>query len=538
MAGRILLITRSRLLARYVEGTIQSSFPGYHVVFAKRGLEGVRLTPATSPCLILIDDGLDDIASEALLTNLASSESGGRAPVVLMHGANLDKGRMDELKKRYAHLGFLKRPFEPEDLVACVMEALKKLPDEAATHAHAAAIATSGSSVPLQTAVDPPSSPPSQREPEPRLQLGPQPKQNGEQEGGRTESPQMSAAVRSVRGVKLRPGNAPPTPPSGIVPRQPGSRSSGSTGGPAPVGMTARMGRFTPDFAARLSEESRATFARGTADEGQPPPNTIGFPTVAPPAIDDDAVTARDGSSPNMAASIRAIEMRRATGCLEVAVLRQPCEVYFMLGRPIVTTTKDPVAFGCSPSTARLLRLHEDDLNICSQVQMQTGCPFFLTLARGNLLTMPEAIRFSIQQGTKLFSYTWKVRHPALRWRPLDSLPEFLTGVKPMEENVDQWMLTSLRHLGPKSVSDSLLPKPVTILRTTDEAGRIRDRLDLTRAEQRFLTSVDGRTPLRDLAEKTSMSLDVTQIQAFKFANLGILDPVSAPLPIPIAGQI
>jgi DNA-binding response OmpR family regulator len=122
---RILIIDDDAVVQDVARASLERN--GYIVHSATDGDEGLALTAARSPALLVLDLGLPDMAGETVLQEIRRRS---HVPILVLSA----KGRMEE---RVAGLGlgaddYLAKPFSPLELVARVKALLRRAGGEAA----------------------------------------------------------------------------------------------------------------------------------------------------------------------------------------------------------------------------------------------------------------------------------------------------------------------------------------------------------------------------------------------------------------------
>lgn len=129
MSRKILVIDDGLAASRLTESVVAENFSGCDVLIAQRGSDGFDRFNVSQPDLILLDDSLPDMDSEAICYRLLNDPATSEVPVVVMaHNGN---GRI--LQQRYRNVvQTIPKPVTPETLRAVVNHALAQPRPQAA----------------------------------------------------------------------------------------------------------------------------------------------------------------------------------------------------------------------------------------------------------------------------------------------------------------------------------------------------------------------------------------------------------------------
>ena len=125
MNERILIIDDDAVVQQVARASLERD--GYIVHCAGAGMEGLSLSAARAPALIVLDLGLPDVAGETVLQEVRRRSE---VPIIVLSA----KGRMEERVKGLG-LGaddYLPKPFSPLELVARVKALLRRAGGEPA----------------------------------------------------------------------------------------------------------------------------------------------------------------------------------------------------------------------------------------------------------------------------------------------------------------------------------------------------------------------------------------------------------------------
>ncbi len=123
-AGPILVVDDDHNLRQIIQWVLEEE--GYTVATAIDGKEAVELAIAQQPALLVLDMGLPLLSGNEVAAQVRS-HYGIDIPVMLITA----DGHIEEKSRQVGVSSFLRKPFEIDDLVAAVKQALKLRPDTA-----------------------------------------------------------------------------------------------------------------------------------------------------------------------------------------------------------------------------------------------------------------------------------------------------------------------------------------------------------------------------------------------------------------------
>ena len=101
---------------------------GYHVLTAADGLEGLHLAQAHSPAMILLDLMMPRLGGHELLRRVKSDPGLQRVRVIILSAKGSEQDMAESA--RLGALCHLEKPYEVEDLLRRISEALAGAPGE------------------------------------------------------------------------------------------------------------------------------------------------------------------------------------------------------------------------------------------------------------------------------------------------------------------------------------------------------------------------------------------------------------------------
>ena len=90
----------------------------------------------------------------------------------------------------------------------------------------------------------------------------------------------------------------------------------------------------------------------------------------------------------------------------------------------MLVTSRDPDLY-CPEAPATLVKVDADRIAEARERQRETGCPFFVTLAREDLMTREPALQLVQHYGQKLFAQLWTARRVRFVFEKSAELPDF-----------------------------------------------------------------------------------------------------------------
>src|SRR5471032_2269852 len=111
MSQKILVIDDNLASSRAAESALAEKFGNVDVLLAQRGAEGFDRFLLAQPDLILLNESLPDMDSEAIVYRLLNDPATASVPVVVMSS----NGHGDKLNERYANVvRTISKPVTPE----------------------------------------------------------------------------------------------------------------------------------------------------------------------------------------------------------------------------------------------------------------------------------------------------------------------------------------------------------------------------------------------------------------------------------------
>ncbi|MBI5034342.1 MAG: response regulator transcription factor [Chloroflexi bacterium] len=119
---KILVIDDENLIRLIVRRTLEQH--GYDVVLAANGSEGLMIANTSSPDAILLDVNLPDLDGFQVCTELRSTRTTSRIPVIMMTAADEPEDRAHGFNNGADD--YITKPFECDELLARIKAQLRK----------------------------------------------------------------------------------------------------------------------------------------------------------------------------------------------------------------------------------------------------------------------------------------------------------------------------------------------------------------------------------------------------------------------------
>jgi hypothetical protein len=218
--------------------------------------------------------------------------------------------------------------------------------------------------------------------------------------------------------------------------------------------------------------------------------------------------------------ALQAISREKLTGLLRSFWEQEPIDLLARDGEIVFVTTKDP-EFYCPETPAILANVDEGSVANVRDQQRETGTPFFLALARQELLARDSALELMQQCGQKLFSQLWTA--PRV-WISFEKNADPLADAAdlPGESNVRDWALETLRLVEYPDETAHFEPGSIPAY-TKDGFERVQ-KLKLTPDEAQFASQFNGSRSVQQIAKNLRLDLKSARQMLFRFAALEIVE--------------
>ncbi len=225
----------------------------------------------------------------------------------------------------------------------------------------------------------------------------------------------------------------------------------------------------------------------------------------------------------SLRSALRTIQNDELTAVLRVFYKETPVEVYFSKGRMVLATTRDAdlYADGAMPL---LPKIDQNVLETTLQGQKDNGTPFFVLLGLRNLLNSEEVQQMVHEFGQKLFARLWTSSRVHYECEKLSKLPECARNHRAHDEDVDHWILGTLRYIGHENLRGIMRFDPTGIPAYTREGYEAVQSLTLTATEAEFAKRVTGANNLQSISKMLGVKVDSAGVLLFRFLTLEIME--------------
>lgn len=218
--------------------------------------------------------------------------------------------------------------------------------------------------------------------------------------------------------------------------------------------------------------------------------------------------------------ALQAILEEKLTGLLRSFWEQEPIDLLVRDGEIVFVTTRDPELY-CPETPAALANVDEGSAANARDQQRATGTPFFLALARQELIACESALELMQQYGQKLFSQLWAA--PRV-WIIFEKNADLLTNAAevPGEPNVRDWALETLRLA--ENMGDAVHFDPASIPAYTKDGFERVQKLKLTPDEAQFASQFNGTRSVQQIAKNLRLDLKSARQMLFRFVALEIVE--------------
>jgi hypothetical protein len=218
--------------------------------------------------------------------------------------------------------------------------------------------------------------------------------------------------------------------------------------------------------------------------------------------------------------ALQAISKEKLTGLLRSFWEQEPIDLLARGGEIIFVTTRDPELY-CPETPAMLPNVDEGSAANSRDQQRETGTPFFLSLAREELIARESALELMLQYGQKLFSQLWTA--PRV-WVMFEKNADLLTNAAdlPGEPNVRDWALETLRLV--ENIDETAHFEPASIPAYTKDGFERVQKLKLTPDEAQFASQFNGTRSVQQIAKNLRLDLKSARQMLFRFVALEIVE--------------
>jgi hypothetical protein len=220
--------------------------------------------------------------------------------------------------------------------------------------------------------------------------------------------------------------------------------------------------------------------------------------------------------------ALHTIGKNKLTGTLRAFWNQATVDLLARNGEILLVTTRDPQLY-CPEAPITLVNVDAEQTERGRAQQSETGCPVFLTLAREELILREPALQLVQHYGQKLFAQLWTAPKVRFVFEQSESLPEFANEV-PGEDDIDHWILTTLRCLQFQDLKDTPELESGCIPAYTRDGYQRVQKLRLTVAEAQFASQFNGARSIAQIAKNLRLDFKFARLTLFRFLALEIVE--------------
>jgi twitching motility two-component system response regulator PilH len=220
--------------------------------------------------------------------------------------------------------------------------------------------------------------------------------------------------------------------------------------------------------------------------------------------------------------ALRVIGQERLTGTLRSTGARENVDLHVREGKVVLVTTRDAEAY-CLEAPVTLVNIDPDRVAAARETQTQTGCPLFITLVREDLILRDPALQLIQHYGQKLFAQQWSASRVRFAFEQTSELPDFTNDI-PAEDDIEHWMLSTLRFVQAQDVAEKANYDPAWIPAYTRDGFERIQKLRLTVAEAQFASQFNGTRSIAQIARNLRLDLKFADLTLFRFVELEIVE--------------
>ena len=220
--------------------------------------------------------------------------------------------------------------------------------------------------------------------------------------------------------------------------------------------------------------------------------------------------------------ALRVIGREKLTGVLHGYWTKENVELYAREGRVLLVTTRDAELY-CSEAPITLVNIDAERVSQARATQSQTGCPLFVPLMREDLISRDPALQLIQHYGQKLFAQLWSTPRVRFAFEQTNELPDFTDNV-PADEDIEHWMLATLRFVQVQDLADKANYDPAWIPAYTRDGFERIQKLRLTVAEAQFASQFNGTRSIAQIARNLRLDLKFARLTLFRFLELEIVE--------------
>ena len=501
---KVLVIDDSLMLLSFVKEILSEA--NYQVTTFPTAEEGIASATSDVPDLILLDYVLPDMTGDEVCRRLAENPATGHVRILYMSGfgTDLQPNQITSVNV----IGSLNKPFT-SDLLLTTVE--NHMPKE-----------TSEPSEP-EAQADEPTQPAAGE----TAWAEPQPAATSEPSWAEPE-PEPAAASDTSEPARSEPEPAAAGQPSWPEPdraTEPAWPETSEPSEPAPAeaaeaaGMAASAGGtgdawWSAPVSSSAGPESKSSF-ESPAAQTSPAETEAALPINGSFFSGDTTFFSLNGA-------LHTIGKNKLTGTLRAFWNKATVDLLAKNGEIILVTTRDPELY-CPEAPITLVNVDAEQTEQGRAEQRQTGCPLFLTLTRQELVLREPAVQLLQHYGQKLFAQLWAAPKVRFVFEQSESLPEYANEV-PGEEDIDHWILTTLRCLQFQDLKEMPELESGCIPAYTRDGFERVQKLRLTVAEAQFASQFNGARSIAQIAKNLRLDFKFARLTLFRFLALEIVE--------------
>lgn len=508
---KVLVIDDSQMLLGFAKEVLSNA--NYEVLTAPSARDGLQVAAQNPPDLVLLDYVLPDMKGVDVTARLAENGATASVPIIYMTGFG-HRVQPGEISGNV--IASLNKPFTSDLLRRTITEHMP----EKTTNAPAQVDATNDEIPAVSVA------PATIEEPHPP-----------DAAGSITETSDIAAAA----GQTNAPWWTTPAPPRATIENAPEPQAEPDAAVHTEV---ARAPEFVPSAASEAAPEpfsetvteSTAAESAAPADdfsavpqletEPEPPSPWIAEPPPAaaapePLPVSDRTFFSGDSTFFSLHWALQTIRSQRLTGTLRCLWDKAPVELLARNGEIVLVTTRDAELY-CAEAPITLVNVDAAATTAARDVQRETGCPMFITLAQQGLILQEPAMQLVQHYGEKLFSQLWSATRVRFVFE-LSDVPSFAQDV-PGEPDVDQWALSTLRFIQYQELRDTEPMDASCIPAYTKDGYHRVQQLRLTVAEAQFASQFNGVRSIAQIAKNLRLDIKFARLTLFRFLALEIVE--------------
>ena len=232
-------------------------------------------------------------------------------------------------------------------------------------------------------------------------------------------------------------------------------------------------------------------------------------------------------------AALKMAYVDKLTGVLRIFLNRFPVELFISKGRFVFATTRNFHLYLRESSFI----LPSTNLGLVIEAQANqaaTGCPLFLYLSNRNEFPHDDVVKITREHGQRLFANLWTAGRVNFEFEEMSAFPDYAKNFPPTDEDPDNWVLASMRHVKFDSLLAAQRPDPNGRPAYTRKGYDLVQKLHLTPVESRFALKMDNVETLQTIAKSVGLPLNDALLIVFRFQLLDIIDYwSSSPLSLP-----